>query len=342
MTEETLSRRARAGFGAAGLAVLAAATALVVTGSTQSHEGSTYYVADFGRAGQGLDTKSDVKIRGIAVGGIDSVRLRADGRVAVRLRLDAGYRLPTTAAARIEPVSVFGPKDLTLDLGAGEGRGPYLPDGGEIDETSDPEDLSDVAWPAYRLTKAIDPQDVSTLLHTFSQGLQGQGPALRRTIDNGALLIDMAHGNRAVLRRMLGDVGALSETFENRGDTIVGLVGDANDLTPVLTDRPDRTAQLLDGTAQLAHRVGDTLDRNGAQIAKMVDGGGRLVTVLYQQQHNIPLLIDGINGFFGGIATVIRVPGPENSLLAQAVNFLPVDICNIIVDACGPVSGGGR
>src|SRR5690606_13473461 len=104
-----------------------------------------------------------------------------DGRVRVRFRIDdRDVRITRDAVASIEPVSVFGPKDLAVDLGATAEKGPFLEEGGTVARTEDPEEPADAAWPAYRLTGALDPQDLSALLHTFSEGLRGQGPALRR------------------------------------------------------------------------------------------------------------------------------------------------------------------
>jgi phospholipid/cholesterol/gamma-HCH transport system substrate-binding protein len=340
MSDETLSVKSRLKYAVAGTAILAVAATATVLGMTQSHGGATYYTASFGRAGQGLDERSEVKIRGIAVGGVESVKLDPAGRAVVRFRIDEGRRVPVTAAAQIEPVSVFGPKDLVLDLGTGEGTGPYLADGGKVAQTKDPEELSDIAWPAYNLTKAINPDDLTVLMHTFSQGLRGQGPALRRTIDNSATLIDMTHANRAAIRTLLADVGLLTGTFENRGDTMVGLTRDLNELSPALAGDPDKFGELLDGASRLGATVGDTLDRHGYRIGKIIDGSGKAVSVVYQERKNIPLLVDSLNGFFEGLASVIRIPGPEGSVIAQAVNYLPLDICMIMRDVCGPIGGG--
>ncbi|RAY15842.1 virulence factor Mce family protein [Actinomadura craniellae] len=340
MSDETLSLKSRLIYAAAGLSILAAGAAATVAGVRTTHPGATYYSASFGRAGQGLDERSDVKIRGIAVGGVESVRLDSAGRALVRFRVDEGVRVPSTTIAQIEPVSVFGPKDLVLDLGAGEGRGPYLADGAKVTQTKDPEELSDIAWPAYNLTRAINPDDLTVLMHTFSAGLNGQGPALRRTIDNGAKLIDLTHANRAAIGSLLSDVNLLTGTFEDRGDTFVGLARDLNELSPALAGKPDQFAKLLDGTSRLSATVGDLLDRHGYRIGQIVDGAGRTVSVVYQERRNIPLLIDSLNGFFEGLASVIRIPGPEGSVIAQAVNYLPLDICRIIQDVCGPITTG--
>ncbi|GAA2434326.1 hypothetical protein GCM10010191_55910 [Actinomadura vinacea] len=335
MSDEPLSKRSRTLFGLVGAGVMAAAAILVALGSTQSNAGSTYFTASFGRAGQGLDPgKSDVKIRGIAVGTVDSVELERSGRVAVRMRLDEGVQVPRTTSATIEPISVFGPKDLALDLGSGELTGPYLPDGARIAQTRDPQDLAETAWPAYRLTSAIDPDEVTTILRTFSAGLSGQGPALRRTIDNGTRVIDAAHANRAVIRRLIDDITGLSGTLGTRGGTINATIRDFNRLAPVVTDRPDKVTALLDESAELAGTVGDTMRDHGANLGSLVDEAGKAASVLAAERRNIPVMIDSLNGFFALLSDIIRTPGPDGTMLASVVDTLPLDLCQTFVDIC--------
>ncbi|MDL4775547.1 MULTISPECIES: MlaD family protein [Thermomonosporaceae] len=337
MSEESLSSRSRTVFGLVGAGVIAASAVFVAIGSTPSHAGSTYIDASFGRAGQGLDPgKSDVKIRGITVGAVDTVRLGRDGRVTVRMRLDKGVRIPDTTTAAVEPVSVFGPKDLALDLGANELNGPFLRDGAKVAKTRDPAELSDTAWLTYRLTKAINPDELTTLLHTFSAGLSGRGPALRRTIDNGTKVIDATHRDRQVIQTLLNDVTGLSGTFASRGDTAVGLARDLNRLGPVISDRPDKVSQLLDRSAELADRVGGTLQRQGGNIGEIVDSAGRITSVVAGQRRNVPVMLDSLNGFFSLLAQIIRIPGPEGTVIAQAREALPLDLCQIFIDACSP------
>ncbi|MFC4053392.1 MCE family protein [Actinomadura syzygii] len=335
MSDETLSARSRTIFGLVGAGVIAAAAAFVALGSTQSHEGSTYYDASFGRAGQGLDPgKSDVKVRGIAVGAVDRITLSGDGRVNVRFRVDKGVKVADTAVASVEPISVFGPKDLTLELGAHELTGPYLKDGGRVVKTHDPEELSDTAWPTYQLTKAIDPDEVGTILHVFGSGLSGQGPALRRTIGNGATVIDATHKDRAAIQALLNDINGLSGTFASRGDTITGLAGDFNRLSKVVSDRPDKVSQLLDQSSRLGDTLGTSLQQHGRNLGSIIDTGGQVAAVVNGRRRDLPVLEDSLTGFFGLLSQIIRVPGPEGTLIAQARDDLPLDICQILIDIC--------
>ncbi|WP_433334170.1 MCE family protein [Spirillospora sp. CA-294931] len=337
MSEEPLSTRSRMIFGLVGGGVIAAGAVFVAVGTQPSYSGSTYYTADFGRAGQGLDPgKSDVKIRGIAVGAVDRVSLEKSGRVSVRFRIDEGVRLPTTSSARIEPLSIFGPKDLSLDLGANEASGPYLRDGGRVDKTQDPQELSETAWPTYRLTRAIDPDEVTTILRTFAAGLDGQGPALRRTIDNGSKVIDAAHANRRIIAQLISDLNGLSGSLASRGDTWTAFTRDFNQLAPVVHQRPDKVQALLGESAELAERVGTTMRGHGANLGSVIDGSGEVTAVLAGERRNIPVLLDSLNGFFEVLSSIIRVPGPKGTLLGQVLEPLPLDLCQLIVDICGP------
>ncbi|GAA2598455.1 MCE family protein [Actinomadura fulvescens] len=335
MSEEALSSTSRLVFGLAGAGVIAAAAVFVVVGSRPATEGSTYYTATFGRAGQGLDAgKSDVKIRGITVGTVQSVRLDPAGKVSVRLRVDKGVKVADTTSARIEPVSVFGPKDLALEQGAHELSGPYLRDGGTIAKTTDPQELSDTAWPTYRLTKAINPDEVAAIVRTFGAGLAGQGPALRRTIDNGGTVIDGAHANRAVIQGLINDLGLLGGTLGGKGGTWTAFTRDFNQVAPAINGNPDKVARLLDEAGELASRVGTFADQHGGNLSSLIDGAGDAARVMARERRNVPVLLDSLNEFFGLLGQIIRVPGPEGSLLAQARATLPLDLCGIFADVC--------
>jgi len=335
MSEESLSNRSRMVFGLVGAGVIAAAATFVVVGTQPSTAGSTYYTATFGRAGQGLDPgKSDVKIRGITVGSVDSVKLDGAGKVTVKLRVDKGVKVSDTASAAIEPVSVFGPKDLSLDQGAHELGGPFLRDGGTITQTKDPQELSDTAWPTYNLTKAINPDEVAAIVHTFGAGLSGQGPALRRVVDNGGKVIDATHADRAIIQGLITNLSDLSGTLGSRGDTWIGFTRDFNDLSPAINGRPDKVSQLLDQSGILADKVGTFTDQHGANVASIIDSGGDVAHALSARRSDIPILIDGLNGFFGLLSRIIRVPGPQGSQLAQVKVPLSLDLCQLFIDIC--------
>ncbi|MFC0041720.1 MCE family protein [Actinomadura rayongensis] len=314
--------------GVIGVVVLALTATLLVWLAWPS-AGGRRYTAVFDRAGAGLDAgRSEVKVRGITVGKVERVALRPDGSVLVRLR--STVPIPASTHATIEPVSFFGPKDVALDLGTG----PALPEGGRITATAPVTDATDLAGPAYALTRAIDPDEVASLLHTFGAGLRGEENALRRTLINGATVVDATHRRSTDLKAIVDDLAGIGAVLADRGNAITGAVDDLNGLAPVIYDRPDRVAKLLDEASHFAATTGGVLDRQGAHLGKIIDGTAPAVGVLAAQSPRIGQLIDVLDGFFHGLASLMNTPGPQGTLLGQGLNTLSLDFCKIFIDVC--------
>ncbi|MGI8332959.1 MlaD family protein [Actinomadura scrupuli] len=338
MMNSDLSPRSRRLFRLIGAGAVAAGVVASYLGVQAGHPGSTYLVATFGRAGQGLDDQSDVKIRGINVGNVSSVKLTKEGKVRVRIRLNRGIKAPQSTVAVIEPLSVFGPKFVNLEPGSGENVGPYLADGGVIGQTRDPQELSDIAEPTYNLLGAVDPADLTTLLQTFSSGLNGRGPQLAATIDNAAKLLDLSERNSGNLKTLIGNGRILSATLGDRGGQIVNLARDVNTLTPVLSEDPARLSALLTQGGQVSQRVSAILASSPKAPGTIIDRLLPALDISYQGRANTPELISGVGGFFNQTAGILQVPGPHGTLLGtETVHiYLNDPVCTFVLDLCHP------
>ncbi|GAB3663569.1 hypothetical protein GCM10027589_27240 [Actinocorallia lasiicapitis] len=343
----SLSARSRTTFGVAGLAVLGVAAAAALVGISPSHPPSHVYTATFHRAGQGLDDRSLVKVRGLAVGSVQSVTLDQHGDAVVRFRVEKDVRVPSSASAGIEPLSVFGPKDLTLDLGTGEGVGPFLADGDPIARTVDPADLGDTGKPIYELTTAIDPDELYTVIHTLAQGIKGRGGKLRSINENAGKLLAVTYGNREAIEQSITDTAALSGTFAGHTDQLIRTVDALNELAPILVDNRDEFEKTLDNTIKIADGVSRKLKNNGDELGKLIDATSGLADTLYVERGNLPSLIGGLNGFFGGLVGILRIPGPRGTLMGAVNAFLSLNLCDTFNELCPKdltpsQSGGGK
>ncbi|WP_106397823.1 MCE family protein [Actinocorallia populi] len=332
----SLSKAARTRFALLGGGILAAATAVAAVAAAPASPPSRYFTATFERAGQGLDDRSRVKVRGMSVGSVVSVGLDERGRARVRLRVDEEVRVPATVSAAVEPVSVFGPKDIALDLGQGEGVGPFLESGAVITRTTGPAELSETGEPLAELAAAIDPDDVSTVVHTLAEALRGNGEKLRRTTDNGQKVLDVLHGNRKDTRQALKDAAALAEVFGSRTETIDGLLGDAAALNETLTEDPEGFERTLENAGVLADALSGTLKDNGDDLALLIDKGSLFSDSLHSRQGELLELINGLDGFFGGLASIMQLPGPEGTLLGNTNLYVSLNLCDELPDLCPP------
>ncbi|NUT38556.1 MAG: MCE family protein [Thermoactinospora sp.] len=322
------------------VAAFAAGTLFVVRGVTEV--AGTRIVALFDRAGQGLDANSPVKVRGITVGDVTAVTLDPQGRAVVTMHIEPAVRLPQTTTAAVEPSSVFGPKFVNLKLGPGESTGPYLASGAVIRDGEEPVDLSDSLGDLYRGVDAVDPREVTVIVHTLAKGLEGKGKPLRELIDDSGTVIEVAYRHRDRARQFLSDSALLSGALQDKGDDLVLIARDINTLTPELLQRADKVRVLLKEITSVSELGAHGLRKHRGDLRAGVHSGERVASLIYAQ---LGLAGDGVRGLttlVDLLNELIEAPGPGQAHQLQTVSFLLGDVCQLIVGSCGPTDGRKR
>ncbi|MCF6472922.1 MCE family protein [Nonomuraea sp. MG754425] len=335
MGRADLPLAARMGIALAVLAVFAAAALYAVRAATEVP--GTRIDAVFGRAGQGLDAGSPVKIRGVTVGEVTNLSLDARGRAVVTMHVTA--RIPRSTVASVEPASVFGPKFVGLEPGSGESTGPYLASGALITETRDPLDLSDTLGDAYRGLDAVDPREVTVIVHTLAKGLEGQGRDLRELIGDAGAVVDVAHRQRERARRFLHDAALLGTSLSDKGDELVSISSDVNVITPGLLERADKVRVLLEEIDSVSGQVTHGLAKHRQNLRAGVHSGERVAALIYAQLGLAGDGVRGLNTLVDLLNELIEAPGPGDSRQLQVEAFVATDVCELIVGACGPTDG---
>jgi phospholipid/cholesterol/gamma-HCH transport system substrate-binding protein len=324
----------RALIGAIGTSLVAASTAIAVQAAFGAFDGGYEIVGVFDRAGQGLDTDADVKLRGVTVGDVEAIELGDDGRAVVRLRIDDGVRVADTTTAAIAPISVFGPTYVQLDPGEHEGTGPYLADGDTLATTRAPIEFTEVLADAERLLSAVDPLELATVVSELADGLRGTGPALAGNIDDGAVLVDVAARHDADTQRFLRDLADLGATLGPRGDELVRTMGGlAEGLSPV-AEHPDQLGALLDDARTVAVELADLLAQHAPAVGAGITAGALATDVILAHLGDLPGYLDSLATYFSVLGNSIRVPGPRGAILATQKFFLPEDLCAFIIGLC--------
>ncbi|MEV0384836.1 MlaD family protein [Nonomuraea sp. NPDC050643] len=337
MARSELSLAARVGIAFAVLAVLAAATLFVVRTTTELS--GTRIDAVFTRAGQGLDTASPVKIRGVTVGEVTGIALNARGRAVVTMHIDPGVRVPESTVASVEPASVFGPKFVNLKPGSKETTGPYLGAGAVITATEAPLDLSDTLGDAYRGLDAVDPREVTVIVHTLAKGLEGEGGNLRELIGDAGTVVGVAHRQRQRARQFLRDAALLGTALSDKGDELIAISSDVNVITPDLLRRADKVRALLQEVTSISGQVAHGLAKHRGNLRAGVHSGERVAALIYAQLGLAGDGVRGLNELVDLLNELIEAPGPNGNRQLQVQAFVATDICELIVGACGPTDG---
>ena len=301
------------------------------------YEGGYEIRAVFTHVGQGLDPFSDVRVRGVRVGGVTDLELDANGNAVVTMLIEDDVRIATTATASIEPLSIFGPKFIELDLGANETSGPFLEPDAEnppiILDTHAPTSLEDMFDRADEVLNAMEPQDLLTIVHTLAESLDGNGGRFDRILDDLAILGDLAGDTSDQARQFVGDIAQLGGAVGDRGDEIVRTARNLNQLLPELTDREDDFSQLLDQASRLAQETTALLTDNAQEISDVLE---TLVTIafpaLQAASSNLDALPDFVRAlarFFQFLSDVIHVPGANGEVIGGIESFMPDNPCEL-------------
>lgn len=156
--------------------LLVAVGLVVIFGEFRFGPSNTYH-ATFTDATR-LKSGQKVRISGVPVGSVKSVKLNNDNTVDVAFSVDKRYTLYSSTRAVIRYENLVG--DRFLEITAGPGQLRKLPPGGTIDQshTQPALDLDALLGGLRPVLKGLDAGKVNTIASYVIELLQGQGGAL--------------------------------------------------------------------------------------------------------------------------------------------------------------------
>ncbi len=340
MNVDSIPERYRVGFGLAGALAIAGIVTVVLAYGQGAYAKGYEVTAIFPTSSQGLftDGGSAVKLRGVNVGEVSGIELLDDGRAEVTLFIDDHVRVPDTAMASIEPLSIFGPKFVRIEPGENEGSGPFLDDGGEIQLTQTQRELTDILATTTELFEHVDPLDIIITVDAIAEGTSGLGPQIGRTIDATSALVAVAADHEADIRRFLGDVALLTGTFSEHGDDIITIGEDVDTLVEAALSDPEGLDRLLRATTEISSTFAKLLRDNEGQIDVTLRSVGSFINDISIEADEIPEFLDMIGTFFGRLADIIRFDGPGGTRMAGLRGFISLDLCLVYGVCPGSIS----
>jgi len=282
-------------------------------------------MATFTAAGQGLQSRSDVKVHGVDIGRVKSVKL-VDGEALVRMDIDSDQRVPVVSKATIRPKTLFGEKFVDIDPGDAETTGPFLHDEGVIKDTLGGFELEQVLADAYPVLKAIKPEELLVVLDELAKGAQGEGPAINRQIGNFKKLADVQAVHDPDTDRFLRDLASLTSDLDGHTADVVAGAQALNRALPVLDQRGAELTTTLEQSARLSADLADLLEANQPFLIKGVTEGGKVLQVAADRQGQIGPLILGLRHYLELQAEVARIPFGDGTVLA-AIKFVVGEDC---------------
>ncbi|GAA1851416.1 MCE family protein [Actinomadura bangladeshensis] len=233
-------------------------------------------------AGHEMHPMADVKVRGVVVGEVRSIK--ADGSGAkLELALKPGMtdRIPADVQARLLPTTVFGARFVSLVPPPGSAGRP-IADGDVIseDRSQNAVELSEVLNHTMDLLNTLQPAKLSATLNAMSRALEGRGDQIGRNFEQ----LD------AFLRRLNPEVPALTRNLEELAKFTQHASDAAPDLIQALTDFTATSRTIAEQRTALA-TLYDAVSGSSADLQRFLDANsGNIIALATESRGSLEVM----------------------------------------------------
>jgi phospholipid/cholesterol/gamma-HCH transport system substrate-binding protein len=260
------------------------------------------------RAGLQLSRFGDVRIHGVLVGQVRSIK--QDGKQAVikiGLNPSQARRIPSNVSVEIRPTTLFGQKYVAL-IDPKEPSGAALHDGSVIPSSrvTTNVELSQVLATLFPLLRSIRPADLNTALYALSTALEGRGEKLGRTISDLNTYLAAVNVHLPTLRKDLQLFASVSKTYALAAPDIVRLLSNATTTARTLVDTRNDLNGFIGATTNLAITGTDILHTNGQGIVDESHLARPLLALLDTYSPEYTCLFQGLDKYTDRLAQIFR------------------------------------
>ncbi|MER7891548.1 MCE family protein [Micromonospora sp. NPDC094482] len=248
------------------------------------------------RAGLQLGDGADVKVRGVLVGEVRSVRSAGDGAV-LRLALDPATigRIPADVTARLLPKTLFGERYVELVPPAGGAAAP-IRDGAVIDQdrSSTAVELERVLDEALPLLQSIRPDQLAATLGALATALEGRGEQLGANIERLGAYLRQLNPAMPTIAEDVRKLATVLDSYDAALPDLLALLRDVSVTARTVTDQRTQLAAFLADTTGTAEVATGFLDRHGDQLIRLGAVSRPVLELLATYAPEYPCLVDGL------------------------------------------------
>ncbi|MBH0781525.1 MCE family protein [Nocardia bovistercoris] len=207
----------------------------------------------------GMLPGAKVRIAGVPVGSVKSVKVGKDHLAHVEFAVDRKYTLLASTRATIRYENLVG--DRYLELLEGPGSINILRPGATIgtDRTSPALDLDMLLGGFKPLLRGLNPAQVNNLTSALLKIFQGQGGTLVELLNSG---------------------GSFAQTLADRDRLIGSVIDNLNAVLKIIDDRGDQFATTLDELQRLVSDLSANRDPIGDALPRIAGATGDLTNLL--------------------------------------------------------------
>ncbi|GAA5163094.1 MCE family protein [Pseudonocardia eucalypti] len=280
--------------GLAGAAAFLAVVALCVATYAQVLTRSVPVTVQADRSGLLMDPGAMVKLNGVVVGRVSSVRTNGDG-AELGLALDAGLvaHIPSDVAVHIVPPTLFGAKYVRLLVAPIDTAAPIAA-GAVIDRSRVTVELNDTFAHAVQTLDAMPAVSLNAALGAAAGILDGRGEQLGRTLVDLNTYLRGFNPSLPALAADLPPIVATTDLYADVTPPLADTIRDGGAVSDTLVRRRDSLAALLVGLDRVSADSADLLRDTEDGLAGTVSRYAPTARLLARYSTALPCVLGGL------------------------------------------------
>jgi len=312
-------------YGAMMLAVIAGLVTLSLLLFNRVFTPATYVTVHIKRAGLQLLPGSDVKVRGLIVGSVESISSTGSG-ADIKLRLDPkqAARIPTNVAVRLIPKTLFGEKFVSL-IPPSQPAPTHLTNGAVIaeDQTAPALEIDQALNDLLPLLRTVPPVQLDQTLTALATALSGRGAELGQTITQLDTYLKGFDPQLPQLHHDMTAFAGVARTYTQAAGPLLRMLGNLTVTSTTIVNEKRQIEALLGDVTGAANETRDLIARNAHNIVAVNRVARPVLGVLARYAPEFPCFFKGYAKLVPRIhAAVPKTPG-LNHAAHVVVEFVP-------------------
>lgn len=233
-----------------------------------------------------LNSGDDVRIGGVKIGQVESVRVVDRNRAEVAFTVNRDGGLPASTRASIKYRNLVGQRYLSLEQAPGEnGRGDQsrlLEPGGTIPmEQTTPSLNLTMLFNGFRpLFKTLQPEDVNELAYSIIQVFQGEGQTMTDLVASTSSLANTVADKDQVIGEVIDNLNAVLQTLNQHSEQFEQMIVNTRDLVAGLAADKDTVGESITSLANLTDAAAGLIEPIRPSVQGSIAGLNTLATEL--------------------------------------------------------------
>ncbi|TQE37994.1 MCE family protein [Streptomyces ipomoeae] len=283
-------------YGIAFIAVLALLLSLSVAVYQQAFTSAVRITLEAGSLGNQLDPRADVKLRGLLVGEVRSVR--ADGEKAtldIALKPEYVAFIPADVHARLLPKTLFGEKYVDLVAPRGSSARPIR--AGDVitqDRTKAGMELQRLLNDLLPLLRTVEPGELNATLSAFATALEGRGDRIGDNLTRVESYLRRLNPHMPSLKEDISRFADVAEVYGDAAPDLMRILRNTVTTSRTIVEKKDRLAAALRTTATVAGTGEDFFDVNGDRLITLGRVSRPTLRLFARYSPEYPCLLEGL------------------------------------------------